>query len=55
MVSWNPSGYNEKRILVTGGAGCIGSNLVRTLLMTQASEIVVIDDLPSAKEALFRN
>jgi UDP-glucose 4-epimerase len=44
----NP-GYEGKNILVTGGAGCIGSNLVRRLLLTNASLVTVIDDLSSAK------
>lgn len=42
--------YANKRILITGGAGCIGSNLIRTLLKTDVEKIVVIDDLSSACE-----
>ena len=42
------SGYNGKNILVTGGAGCIGSNLTRTLLELGAGKITVLDDLSSS-------
>jgi nucleoside-diphosphate-sugar epimerase len=40
--------YNDQRILVTGGAGAIGSNLVAALADAGAKEVVVIDDLSSA-------
>ena len=40
--------YEEKRILVTGGAGCIGSNLVKKLRDIGAKEVVILDDLSSA-------
>ncbi|MGB9831274.1 MAG: NAD-dependent epimerase/dehydratase family protein [Fervidicoccus fontis] len=39
--------YTNKRILITGGAGCIGSNLIRVLLNV-AERIIVIDDLSAA-------
>jgi len=40
--------YAGKTILITGGAGCIGSNLVRTLVKANAEKIVVLDDLSSS-------
>jgi len=40
--------YVGRRILVTGGAGCIGSNLVRALADRGAGRIIVVDDLSSA-------
>jgi nucleoside-diphosphate-sugar epimerase len=36
-------------VLVVGGAGFVGSNLVRTLLERQASRILVVDNLLSAE------
>lgn len=35
----------DRRVLVTGGAGAIGSNLVARLLALGAREVVVLDDL----------
>ncbi|MCC6391774.1 MAG: SDR family oxidoreductase [Bryobacterales bacterium] len=37
------------KIVVTGGAGFIGSTLVRSLLANGASEVIVLDDLSSGK------
>ena len=40
--------YEGKTILVTGGAGAIGSNLVRGLGELGAKLVIVLDDLSSA-------
>jgi len=40
--------YENKRILITGGAGCIGSNLTRALLKNGAGKVFVLDDLSSS-------
>jgi UDP-glucose 4-epimerase len=42
--------FNGKTVLVTGGAGAIGSNLVRTLNGLETKKIVIIDDLSSSYE-----
>lgn len=41
--------YKGKRILVTGGAGAIGSNLTRALSNLGAGTVIVLDDLSSAE------
>src|SRR6266705_1699925 len=42
--------FSGKRVFVSGGAGCIGSNLVRKLLGLSVSEVVIIDNLSSSSE-----
>ena len=42
--------YEGKVVLVTGGAGCIGTNLCRKLAELGAEEVVILDDLSSAYE-----
>lgn len=42
--------YKDKVILVTGGAGAIGSNLTRALAEAGAKLVIVLDDLSSAEE-----
>jgi len=42
--------YEGKIVLVTGGAGCIGTNLCRKLAERNAEKVVILDDLSSAYE-----
>lgn len=42
--------YKGKNVLVTGGAGCIGSNLTKTLIKAEAAKIIVLDDLSAAEK-----
>jgi len=41
--------YKGKSILITGGAGCIGSNLTKALIKAEAAKIIVLDDLSAAE------
>src|SRR4030067_855682 len=44
------SEYENKVVLVTGGAGCIGSNLCKKFVELNAKKVVILDDLSSACE-----
>jgi UDP-glucose 4-epimerase len=44
------SEYKGKNILITGGAGCIGSNLTKALIGAEAAKIIVLDDLSAAEK-----
>ncbi|MCL0088326.1 NAD-dependent epimerase/dehydratase family protein [Dehalococcoidia bacterium] len=41
--------YKGKNILITGGAGCIGSNLTKALIKAEAGKIIILDDLSAAE------
>jgi nucleoside-diphosphate-sugar epimerase len=42
--------YKGKTILVTGGAGAIGSNLSRALAEAGAAKVIILDNLSAARE-----
>ena len=42
--------YAGKTVLITGGAGCIGSNLTRTLIRHSAGKVVILDDFSASYE-----
>ena len=42
------SAYKGKKVLITGGAGCVGSNLTAALVKADAARIIVLDDLSAA-------
>ena len=37
--------YQDKTILVTGGAGCVGSNLTRRLAELGAEKVIILDNM----------
>ena len=42
------SAYKGKNVLITGGAGCVGSNLTKALIKAEAARILILDDLSAA-------
>jgi len=42
--------FQDKTILVTGGAGCVGSNLTRKLAELGAEKVIILDNMSSAYE-----
>lgn len=40
--------YEDKIVLVTGGAGCVGSNLTRKIAELNAKKVIILDNLSSA-------
>lgn len=42
--------YEGKTLLITGGAGAIGSNLTRTIAELNAKMVIILDDLSAAYE-----
>jgi nucleoside-diphosphate-sugar epimerase len=42
--------YQDKTVIVTGGAGCVGSNLSRKIAELGANQVIILDNLSSAYE-----
>ncbi|MDD5038128.1 MAG: NAD-dependent epimerase/dehydratase family protein [Dehalococcoidales bacterium] len=42
--------YKNKKVLITGGAGCVGSNLTRALIEAKTAKIIILDDLSAAEK-----
>lgn len=49
MINVDYDDYNDKTVLVTGGAGCVGSNLTKKL-SEHAGKVIILDNLDSAYE-----
>ena len=45
--------FINQKVVVVGGAGFVGSNLVKTLLLQDVREVVVIDNLLSAEKEIL--
>jgi nucleoside-diphosphate-sugar epimerase len=43
-------GYKDKIVLITGGAGCVGSNLTRKIAELNVEKVIILDNLSSAYE-----
>ena len=50
MADGYPSEYKGKNVLITGGAGCVGSNLTKALIKAGTSKIIILDDLSAAEK-----
>jgi len=42
--------YQDKTVLVTGGAGCVGSNLSKKIANLGAAKVIILDNMSSAYE-----
>jgi len=42
--------YKGKNILITGAAGCIGSNLIKALIKAEPAKVIALDDLSSSEK-----
>ena len=42
--------YKDKVVLVTGGGGAIGTNLVRKIAQLGAKKVIILDDMSAAYE-----
>ena len=42
--------YKKQTVLITGGAGAIGSNLARKLAESGAEKVIILDDLSASYE-----
>ena len=48
LVEIKMNHFENKKILVVGGAGFVGSNLTKKLLQLNAAHVIVVDNLLSA-------
>jgi UDP-glucose 4-epimerase len=42
--------YTGSSVLITGGAGCVGSNLTKALIKAEAEKVIILDDLSAAEK-----